>query len=73
MAKKKRGIHREMDRVKDELLNTAREVVDKTIPTIADGLTKIVSGFASNLGETIRKDLTTQIEKKRSKTKQEEK
>jgi len=75
MAKKRRGIHKEMDRVKNELLNTTKEVIDKTIPTITDGINKIVLGFTKSLGEAIQEDLTKQIEKKRKriKTKQEEK
>jgi len=69
MSKKRRGIHKELDRVKNEVLNTTKEVIEKTIPAITDGINRIVSGFTKSLGETIQEDLTKQIEKKRKRAK----
>ena len=69
MARKKKMLQRGMDRVREEVLNTTKEVIDKTIPTITDGINKIVFGFTSSIGETIREGLSKKIEGKRKRTK----
>ena len=75
MLKKRAGIHKEIDKVKTELLNTSKEIIEKTIPTLAEGINRIISGFTTSLGKTIQEDLTKQIEEKKKKIKinQEEK
>lgn len=69
MTKKRRRFHKEADRVKNELLNTAKELIEKSIPAIAEGINKIVCGFTKSVSETIQGGLTKQIEKKKRKVK----
>ena len=73
MASKRKMIQKEIDRVRDQVLNTTKEVVDKTIPTIAEGINKIVSGFTSSIGETILEGLAKTIERKRKRVKKQPK
>jgi len=74
MAKEKKrgGIQKELDRIKDELLDTTKELIEKAIPTIAEGINRIVSGFTKSVGETIQEDLTKQIEKKKKRARTKE-
>ena len=67
--KKRRVIHRELEKAKNELLNTTKELIEKTIPTLSEGFNRIITGFTKTFGETLQETLTQQIEKKKKRVK----
>jgi len=67
----KKRIKNDLDKVKDGILDIAKEIVDQSIPTLIDGAKKIASGFADSIQESLRKEISRKIDSKKSK--QEEK
>ena len=68
MTKKRRQFHREIDKAKDEALETAKNVVEKAIPLVTDGFARIVTGVVKTLEESLRTDIVRKIEKRKSRS-----
>jgi len=70
----KRKAHDEFDKVKSIFLDSAKEIIERTIPVISETFIKIASGFLKSMGDSLKSDLAGKIEeKKKSITQRQEK
>ena len=67
----KKRIKNDFEKVKDGVLDIAKDLVEQSIPTIIDGVKKIASGFADSFQYQLRKEISRKLDSKKSK--QEEK
>lgn len=64
---KRRNIHKHIDNAKDQLLDTAGEIIDKTFPVVNEGISKIITGFTKSIEQSLREEVAKQIEKRKKK------
>ena len=62
---------RDIEKVRDGLLDITKELTDKTIPTIIGGVKKIACEFTDSFQKTLQENISKKLESKKSK--QEEK
>jgi ribosomal protein L11 methylase PrmA len=68
---KNQKIRTEVDRAKNIILDSFKEITDKTLPILFQTFSRIISGFLNSMEESIKSDLVKKIEKEKTKTEQE--
>ena len=67
MTKKRKKSRRETDALKDEVLETAKKVVEQALPLVGEGVNKIFTRLTKSLEEKIKNGITKKLNGKKSK------